>query len=104
MDLDLRDELQEIKKLTVLGAKKVLTMSDTALLTGLSKSHLYKLCCAKKIPHWKSEGGKFTYFDKSEVEAWQLKHRIKTVDELETEAANYIVTGRKGAHHVRQTN
>jgi len=102
MDLDLRNELEEIKKLTVLGAKKVLTMSDTALLTGLSKSHLYKLCCIKKIPHWKSEGGKFTYFDKSEVEAWQLKHRVKTVDELETEAANYIVTGKKAAHPVQQ--
>ena len=95
------NELQEIKKLTVLGAKKALTMSDVALLTGLSKSHLYKLCCSKRIPHWKSDGGKFTYFDKSEVEAWQLQHRVKTVDELQTEATNYVVTGRKGAHHVQ---
>ena len=98
MEKEILSELQELKKLTVLSAKKALTMSDVALLTGLSKSHLYKLCCSKKIPYYKGNGGKFTYFDKSEVEAWMLKNRVKTVEELETEAANYIVTGkRKGA-------
>ena len=95
------EELQALKNLTLLGVKKVLTMSDCALLTGLSKSHLYKLTCAKKIPHWKSEGGKFTYFDKTEVEQWQLQHRVKTTDELEAEAAGYLVTGkRKGVQNV----
>jgi hypothetical protein len=48
----------------------------------------------KEIPYYKSDGGKLTYFDKSEVEAWCLKHRVKTDDELETEAATYIVTGK----------
>jgi excisionase family DNA binding protein len=103
LNFDIKGELQEIKKLTVLGAKKALTMSDVALLTGLSKSHLYKLCCAKKIPHWKSDGGKLTYFDKSEVEAWQLQHRVKTANEVEQEATTYCVTGkrsRKGGGHV----
>jgi excisionase family DNA binding protein len=71
-------------------------------LTGLSKSHLYKLVCAKKIPYYKSQGGKLTYFDKEELNGWMLQHRIKTVDETETEAANYIVSGkkRKGGQHV----
>ena len=89
-------QLQELKNLTLLGAKKALTMSDCALLTGLSKSHLYKLVCRKAIPYYKSQGGKLTYFDKSEVEAWQLQHRVKTQSEIETQAANYIVTGHKG--------
>ena len=88
-------ELQELKTLTLLGAKKALTMSDCALLTGLSKSHIYKLVCAKKIPYYKSDGGKLTYFDKNELTAWMLNRRIKTNDELETEAVNYVVTGRK---------
>jgi excisionase family DNA binding protein len=92
MEKQIFNELQELKNLTLLGAKKALTMSDTALLTGLSKSHLYKLVCYKKIPHYKSDGGKLTYFDKSEVEAWCLKNRVKTADELETEAATYCVT------------
>ncbi|MDR1348371.1 MAG: helix-turn-helix domain-containing protein [Prevotellaceae bacterium] len=96
MDLELKNELQQIKQLTVLGAKKALTMSDCALLTGLSKSHIYKLVCSKKIPYWKSQGGKLTYFDKDELNAWLLQHRVKTTSEIETEAANYIVTGKMG--------
>ena len=95
MEQKILSELQELKNLTLLGVKKALTMSDCALLTGLSKSHIYKLVCAKKIPYYKSDGGKLTYFDKSEVEAWQLKHRVKTTDELSQEAATYCVTGKK---------
>jgi len=89
------NELQELKKLTLLGAKKALTMSDAALLTGLSKSHIYKMVCAKQIPYYKSQGGKLTYFDRDELNRWLLQHRVKTNDEIETEAANYII--RKGA-------
>ena len=95
MEAKILNELQELKKLTLLGVKKALTMSDCSLLTGLSKSHLYKLVCAKKIPYYKSDGGKLTYFDKQEIESWLLQHRIKTTDEIETEAANYIVSGKK---------
>jgi excisionase family DNA binding protein len=95
MEKDIFNELQQIKQLTVLSAKRALTMSDTALLTGLSKSHLYKLVCRKAIPYYKSDGGKLTYFDKDEVTAWQLQHRVKTTAELETEATNYIVTGKQ---------
>jgi excisionase family DNA binding protein len=101
MEQKILSELQELKNLTLLGAKQVLTMSDTALLTGLSKSHLYKLVCAKQIPYYKSQGGKLTYFDKGELNRWLLQNRVKTSDELETEAATYVVTkSRKGGTHV----
>jgi excisionase family DNA binding protein len=93
-ELELRNELQELKQLTVLSAKQALTMNDAALLTGLSKSHLYKMVCAKKIPYYKSQGGKLTYFDKDELNGWMLQHRIKTADEVEREAITYTVTGK----------
>ena len=93
--LELKNEMQEIKQFALLGAKQALTMSDAALLTGLSKSHLYKNVCQKKIPHYKSQGGKLTYFDKDELNAWMLQHRVKTSDELESEAATYCVTGKR---------
>jgi excisionase family DNA binding protein len=95
MEKEVLTELQEIKQLTMLGNKKALTMNDAALFTGLSKSHIYKKVCKKEIPYYKSQGGKLTYFDKDELTAWMLQHRIKTVDELETEAANYIVAGKR---------
>jgi excisionase family DNA binding protein len=69
-------------------------MNDASLYTGLSKSHIYKLVCYKKIPYYKSQGGKLTYFDKAELEQWMLNRRIPTNDELEQEAANYLVTGK----------
>jgi excisionase family DNA binding protein len=94
MEETILNELREIKQLTVLSGKRALTMSDAALLTGLSKSCLYKKVMNKEIPYYKSDAGKLTYFNKSEVEAWCLKHRVKTADELETEAATYIVTGK----------
>lgn len=105
MEVSILNELQEIKQLMLLSAKQALTMSDAALLTGLSKSHLYKMVCAKKIPYYKSQGGKLTYFDKDELTGWMLQHRIKTADELEQEAITYTVTGKhsnskKGGIHV----
>ena len=98
--LEIKKELQELKQITLLGSKRVLTMQDVSLLTGLSMSCLYKKTSNKEIPFWKSSSGKITYFDKSEIENWCLFHRIKTVDELDTEATNYIVTGnaRKGGN------
>ena len=87
-------ELQELKKLTLLGAKEALTMEDAALITGLSKSHLYKCVGKKLIPYWKSQGGKFTYFNKDELTAWMLQRRIKTNDEVESEAATYVATSK----------
>ena len=90
------EELQEIRKLAMLGAKHdVLTMDDVATLTGLSKSTIYKSTSSKTIPHYKS-GGKYVYFSRGEVEKWMLKHRVKTTSELETEAATYCVTGKSG--------
>jgi excisionase family DNA binding protein len=86
----LKDELQALKDLTLLGVKKDLTMDDAALLAGLSKSHLYKLCCRKAIPYYKN-GGKLTYFDKGELTEWLLQHRVKTNDELAAEAVSYVV-------------
>ena len=95
MEKEILKELQELKNLTLLGAKQVLTMNDAVLLTGLSKSHIYKLTCTKKIPFYKSEGGKFTYFDKEELNKWMLQYRVKTSSELESDAANYLVTGKR---------
>ena len=88
--------LEELKNLTLLSAKQALTTSDAARLTGLSKSHIYRLCCSHKIPHWKSDGGKLTYFSKDELTAWMLQHRVSTQSEIDQQAATYAVTGKHG--------
>lgn len=88
-------ELQRLKELTLLSAKSVLTMNDVADLTGLSKSHIYRLVCKRQIPYYKSAGGKFTYFNKAEIEGWLMAHRVPTIDEAEAEAVNYVVSNKK---------
>ncbi len=90
---ELFEELQEIKQLTLLGAKQALSMNDAALLTGLSKSHLYKLVCYKKIPYYKPDGGKLLFFDKDEISKWLLSNRVKPEEEVGNEAATYLTTG-----------
>ena len=81
METDIKVQLNRIEKLTLLSAKNVLCLNDVVLLTGLSKSHIYKMTHSRKIPFYKPNG-KQIYFDRSEIEA-----------------VNYIVTGKiqKGA-------
>ena len=91
---ELRKELKEIKECSLLSAKTALTMSDASLITGLSKSHLYKLVCAKSIPYYKSPGGKLTFFEKSELTAWMLSHRVPTQTEIAEKAATYCAVNK----------
>ncbi|WP_321520047.1 helix-turn-helix domain-containing protein [uncultured Bacteroides sp.] len=93
MDTEIKDQLDRIERLTLLSAKNVLCFNDVALLTGLSKSHLYKLTCSHQIPHYKPNG-KQIYFDRVELESWMKQNRIQTTDETESVALNYMVTGK----------
>lgn len=87
-------QLDRIERNTLLASKKVLTFEDVALLTGLSRSYLYKLTSANQIPHYKPSG-KQLYFDREEIENWLRRNRIATVDETDRKATNYVVTGRR---------
>jgi excisionase family DNA binding protein len=74
--------------------KTVLNLDEVCTLTRLSKSHIYKLTCWGKIPHYKQ--AKHLYFDKAEIEAWLKENRVKTSDEIEKEAASYVTLNKKG--------
>lgn len=80
-------ELQAIKQLTLLGTKNVLTMDDVSLLTGISKSALYKMTSAREIPFYKK--GKFVYFERAEVERWLKENRVATTEEMQGDALAY---------------
>lgn len=88
-------KLNAIERYSLLGAKNVLNLDDVAMLTGLSKSHLYKLTCTKQIPHYKPNC-KAMYFDRAELEAWMKQNRVNTQAEAERQAVAYIV-GKGGA-------
>lgn len=94
MELEIKAQLDRIEALTVLSAKNVLGLDDVVLLTGLSKSHLYKLTCSHQIPYYKPNG-KQVYFDRSELENWMKQNRVATTKEIEDKATGYLVLGKK---------
>ena len=63
---------------------------------GVSKSCLYKLTMGRKIPHYKSQGGKLCYFDRQEIIEWMKAHRVATQEELEAKAMEIAKKGGKG--------
>jgi len=84
-------KLEAIERNTLLAAKNVLTIDDVALLTGISKSSIYRLTSEKKIPFYKPNGG-YIYFDRQEIENWLRNNRVSTTDEINSEAATYCIT------------
>ena len=84
--------LENIERMTILAAKNVLTLEEAALITGLQKSHLYRLTSQHVIPHYKPNG-KLLYFDRKELEEWMKRNRVQTKVEAEQQAINYVVTG-----------
>ena len=88
-------ELAEIKKLTLLASKgDVLTIDDVSLLTGISKSTLYKMTCKKQLPHYKPNS-KLLFFNRQEIEEWAQQNRVMSQQEAEQKALAYSVTNSK---------
>ena len=90
MEEKILSELDAIKRYSLLAAKNVLDFNDAVLLTGLSKSHLYKLTCTRQIPHYKPNG-KYVYFDRKEIEDWMRQNRVNTQTEAEQQAIAHVV-------------
>ena len=57
-------------------SKEVLTLEEAALFMGISRSTLYKMTAAKKIPHYKTTA---LYFERAELDSWIRQHRVNAV-------------------------
>jgi len=87
--------LDAIERYSLLAAKNVFNVDDCAAITGLSRSHIYKLTCTHQIPHYKPNG-KQIYFDRAEIERWMKQNRVQTIDEAEQVAANMLLNKKGG--------
>lgn len=97
MDEIILKELRELKQLVIehnLLRKDVLNLSEASQYLDISESHLYKLTSQKKIPHFCPQG-KRLYFNRQELDNWLQQNRQTTDDEIEREAANYILKNRR---------
>ena len=93
MDTNILEKLERIEKLLETQQamqKQVLNFNDTCIYLELSQSHLYKLTSSGSIPHYKPNGKKL-YFNRQELDNWLLRNRNNSIDEIEQEAANYLI-------------
>lgn len=70
--------------------KEVLNFNEACQYLGLSQSHLYKLTSSKSIPHFCPQG-KRLYFKRLELDEWLLRNRTSTTDEIQQQAADYLI-------------
>lgn len=93
----IKNELQEIKNIAFFLClkKSIFNIEETALFTGFSKSHIYKLTSTGGIPCYKR--GKHLFFKKEELEQWMLSDRKATAKEIEELAINYVAFHKGGA-------
>ena len=93
MEQTIIEKLDAIERNTLLASKNVLTIDDVALLTGISKSTLYKMTCKKQLPHYKPNS-KLLFFDRTEIEEWAKQNRVNTWAEAEQKALAYTVANK----------
>lgn len=95
---ELKLRLDRIEAVLASQRSKPLTLKEAAKYLDVSESYLYQLTSSGKIPHFKSAGGKRISFLESDLKAWLLAHRVMTQAEIDSQAANMVVNGkRKGA-------
>ena len=83
----LHERLDRIEKATLISAKPVLGIEETALFTGFSVRGIYEMTSKKRIPHYK-QGGR-VFFKKEELVAWMTERRIKTDSQIDSDADTY---------------
>lgn len=84
------ERLERLIESQNINSKEVLNFNETCHYLELSQSHLYKLTSSGAIPHYKPNGKKI-YFNRPELDAWLLRNRMNSKDEIEQDAANYMI-------------
>lgn len=73
--------------------KSVLTFHEACRYCGTSASSMYKHTSAKKIPFYKPEG-KLIYFKREDLDAWMLRNRNASIEELENVASKHSLSNK----------
>lgn len=88
-------KLRTIVEQLLRSSKIVLDVNDVAALYPISKGFLYHLTSKKLIPHYRgANGGKLT-FRKDEVDEYFLSNKQLTVEEVDAQAAEYVINHTK---------
>lgn len=77
---DIIDRLDQIRDATLLSSKDIYTTTEACLFLGVKRSYLYELVRNRKIKHYKSRGGKLTYFKRKDLEEWMTFNTVPSSD------------------------
>ena len=69
-----------------IAQKEVLTRAEAAVYLGISLGYINQLCANRAITFYKPLG-KMTYFKRSELEEWMCRNKVKTIKEINSQAA-----------------
>lgn len=69
-----------------ISQKEVLTRAEAAAYLGYSIDYINRLCSRRVIPYYKPIG-KTSFFMRKELEAWACRNKVKSMDEIHSEAA-----------------
>ena len=87
--------LDRLEELIGRASSPVMDARECATYVGVSLGSLYRMTSERKIPHYKM-GENRLLFNREEIDRWMMRERVRTRDELRTEAAvRSIRTGRK---------
>lgn len=71
---------------------KPMTLAEAAEYLNLSKSYFYQLTSQRKGPKMYKPGKKKLYFYREDLDRWIKCGAVKTEDEIEAEALDYVTT------------
>ena len=93
MSLTVEERLDRIEQL-LRGQKNVLNFSEACDFTGISPSYMYKLTHNARIPHYQPHG-KNVYFLREELEQWLLQDPVRTAEQKDREATEFVLRKRR---------
>ena len=77
---------------SIVAESKPMNLKEVVAYMGTSTSAIYKLTSTAEIPHYKL--GKKLFFKKEEIDEWIYANKVKTRQDIENEANEYIARKR----------
>jgi len=90
--VSIEQRLSNIENLLI-SQKTVFTFDEFCIYANISKSYGYKLTSKNRVPHYKP-AGKMVYFNRIEIDNWLMQNPIKTQNEIEQKAIDYVVSSK----------
>lgn len=73
--------------------KRLLTIKQTSIISGVSKSYIQKLVASKKLPHSKPTG-KLIFIHRRDLEKFLSQNYIASNDEVENTVSDFILNSK----------